>query len=76
VLREAAWMTVSGVAIGVAGALALGRVVASLLYGLKAWDPMTFAVSALLLILVALGASWIPARRAAGVDPIQALRHE
>jgi ABC-type lipoprotein release transport system permease subunit len=43
---------------------------------LKSWDPMTFAVSALLLILVALGASWIPARRAAGVDPIQALRHE
>src|SRR3984957_4066903 len=76
VLREAAWMTLSGVAIGVAGALALGRVVASLLYGLKAWDPMTFALSALLLILVALGASWIPARRAAGVDPIQALRHE
>jgi predicted permease len=76
VMREAAWMTLSGVAIGVAGALALGRVVASLLYGLKAWDPMTFAVSALLLILVALGASWIPARRAAGVDPIQALRHE
>ena len=76
VLREAAWMTLSGVAVGVAGALALGRVVASLLYGLKSWDPMTFAASALLLILVALGASWIPARRAAGVDPIRALRHE
>jgi ABC-type antimicrobial peptide transport system permease subunit len=76
VLREAAGMTLSGVAVGVAGALALGRVVASLLYGLKAWDPMTFAASALLLILVALGASWIPARRAAGVDPIRALRHE
>jgi predicted permease len=76
VLREAAWMTLSGVAVGVAGALALGRVVASLLYGLKSRDPMTFAASALLLILVALGASWIPARRAAGVDPIRALRHE
>ena len=76
VLREAAWMTLSGVAAGVAGALALGRVVASLLYGLKPWDPTTFAASALLLILVALAASWIPARRAAGVDPIRALRHE
>ena len=76
VLREAAWMTLSGVAVGVAAALALGRIVASLLYGLKPWDPITFAASALLLILVALGASWIPARRAAGVDPIQALRHE
>ncbi len=60
----------------VAAALALGRIVASLLYGLKPRDPITFAASALLLILVALGASWIPARRAAGVDPIQALRHE
>jgi predicted permease len=76
VLREATWMTLSGVAAGVAGALALGRVVSSLLYGLKSWDPATFAVSATLLILVALGASWIPARRAARVDPIRALRHE
>jgi predicted permease len=76
VLCEAAWMTALGVAVGVGGALALGRVVASMLYGLKSWDPVTFAVSAALLILVALGASWIPARRAAGVDPIRALRHE
>jgi ABC-type antimicrobial peptide transport system permease subunit len=67
---------VSGVAAGVAGALALGRVVASLLYGLKSWDPATFAASATVLIVVALGASWIPARRAARVDPIRALRHE
>ncbi len=76
VLHEAAWMTLSGVAAGMAAALALGRVVASLLYGLKSWDPLTFAASATLLILVALGASWIPARRAARVDPIRALRHE
>jgi predicted permease len=76
VLREAAWMTLLGVAAGVGGALALGRVVASLLYGLKPWDPGTFAVSATMLVLVALAASWIPARRAAGVDPIRALRHE
>jgi predicted permease len=76
VLREAAWMTLWGVAAGVCGALALGRVVASLLYGLKPWDPATFAVSATVLILVALAAGWIPARRAAGVDPIRALRHE
>jgi ABC-type antimicrobial peptide transport system permease subunit len=76
VLREAAWMTLFGVAVGVGGAMALGRVVGSLLYGLKWWDPATFAGSATLLILVALAASWIPARRAAGVDPIRALRHE
>jgi predicted permease len=76
VLREAAWMTLLGVAAGVCGALALGRVVASLLYGLKPWDPATFAVSATVLVLVALAAGWVPARRAAGVDPIRALRHE
>ena len=76
VLREAAWITSSGVAMGVAAALALGRVVASLLYGLSPWDPITFACAALLLMLVAVGASWIPAHRAARVDPIQALRHE
>jgi ABC-type antimicrobial peptide transport system permease subunit len=65
-----------GVVAGVAGALALGRLVASMLYGLKAWDPATFVSASALLILVALAASWIPARRAAGVDPMRALRHE
>ena len=56
--------------------VALGRLVASMLYGLKSWDPATYAGSAAMLILVALAATWIPARRAAGVDPIRALRHE
>jgi ABC-type antimicrobial peptide transport system permease subunit len=50
VLREAAWMTLLGVAAGACSALALGRVVASLLYGLKPWDPATFAVSAIVLV--------------------------
>ena len=76
ILREAWWVAFLGVLAGVGGALGLARVVASLLYGLKAWDPGTFAGSAALLILVALGASWIPARRAGKVDPIRALRHE
>jgi predicted permease len=76
VIGEASWMAAIGVAAGVAGALALGRVIASMLYGLKAWDPATILVSATLLIVVALAASWIPARRAAGVDPMRALRHE
>jgi predicted permease len=76
VLREASWMAAIGVAAGVAGALVLGRLIASMLYGLKAWDPPTFAGSAMLLIGVALAASWIPARRAAAVDPMRALRHE
>ena len=50
--------------------------ITSLLYGLKAWDPATLAGAAGLLALTALAASWIPARRAAGVDPIRALRNE
>jgi ABC-type antimicrobial peptide transport system permease subunit len=69
-------MVAIGVIAGVGGALALGRLVANMLYGLKAWDPATFVGSATLLILVAFGASWIPARRAASVDPMSALRHE
>jgi len=76
VLAEASLLAVIGVVAGVAGALGLGRVIASLLYGLKAWDPATLIGSAALLILVALVAGWIPARRAAGVDPMRALRHE
>jgi hypothetical protein len=55
VLREAAWMTLLGVAAGVCGALALGGAVASMLYGLKAWDPATFAGSATMLIFSGAG---------------------
>ena len=76
VLGEASWVTLIGVAAGMAGALAMGQVIASMLYGLKSWDPVTLAGAAALLIAVALGASWVPARRAAGVDPMRALRHE
>jgi len=76
VLGEASWMTALGIVVGVGGALALGRLIASMLYGLKPWDPVTYVGTVLLLGLVALGATWIPARRAAGVDPMRALRHE
>jgi ABC-type lipoprotein release transport system permease subunit len=54
----------------------MGRLIASMLYGLRSWYPITFAASAALLIAVAMAASWIPARRAAGVNPMRALRHE
>jgi predicted permease len=76
VLGEASWIVVIGAVVGLGGATALGRVIASMLFGLKGWDPATFAIAGTLLILVALAASWIPARRAAGVDPMRALRHE
>jgi predicted permease len=76
VLGEAGWMTVIGIVAGLGAALALGRVITSLLYGLKAWDPSTLASAAAVLLLVALAASWLPARRAARIDPMKALRHE
>jgi putative ABC transport system permease protein len=50
--------------------------IGSLLYGVKAWDPLTYTSVALLLVLVTLIACWLPARRAAKTDPLAALRHE
>ena len=65
-----------GLVIGAAAALAGGRVVSSFLYGVTAADPATFVGVSLLLACVAAAASWLPARRAARVDPMVALRHE
>jgi len=76
VLGEALWMTALGIVAGLAAALGLGRLIASQLYGLRSWDPLTLAATAGLLVLVTLTASWMPASRAAAVDPSQALRAE
>jgi ABC-type antimicrobial peptide transport system permease subunit len=65
-----------GVACGLAGAVALTRVLGSLLFGVNPVDPLTYAVVSLGLIAAAIGASYIPALRAMGVDPVEALRAE
>jgi putative ABC transport system permease protein len=66
----------AGIALGIAGALAAARLIASLLFGVTASDPLTFAAIAIWMTLVALAVCWIPARRAMSVDPIVALRYE
>jgi ABC-type antimicrobial peptide transport system permease subunit len=76
ILRESTWLTTIGIVGGAGGALGLTRLVKSMLYGIQPGDPLTFSTGILILIAVALAASWIPARRAARVQPMDALRHE
>jgi len=76
VLRQVGWMTLIGGIVGLAGAVGLGRLSQSLLFELKGHDPVVLAVSAVLLVLVALGAGLIPALRASRIDPMLALRYE
>jgi predicted permease len=76
VLRETGWLAGIGVVLGLGATLALVRLIASMLYGLKPWDPVTLGCSTLLLLAVAFIAGWIPAQRASRVEPIDALRSE
>jgi ABC-type antimicrobial peptide transport system permease subunit len=76
ILRESSWLAIAGIVVGVSAALLLTRLVKSMLYGIQPYDPLTLSAGVLLLLAVALAASWIPARRAAGVQPMDALRHE
>lgn len=76
ILIEGLGVALIGTALGLAAALAFSHMMADYVYGIGAADPLTLALASLLLILVALLASYIPARRAAKVDPIVALRYE
>jgi len=76
VLREALVLALFGIAIGIPSALMATRFIASMLFGISASDLQTITVVSLLLLLVALFAGFLPARRASGVDPAVALRTE
>jgi putative ABC transport system permease protein len=76
VVGQGAKLALAGVAIGIAGGLMLTRLMSGLLYGVQATDPLTYGAVAILLMLVALAACFLPARRAMLVDPIVALRYE
>jgi ABC-type antimicrobial peptide transport system permease subunit len=76
VLRQVGMMTLIGGVIGIAGAVGLGKGAESLLYQLQGYDPIVFATAVVLLVLVALGAGYLPALRASRIDPMTALRYE
>jgi ABC-type antimicrobial peptide transport system permease subunit len=74
IVQQGARVALAGIAIGLATALAGSRLIESLLYGVSSRDVGVFAATALMLLTVALFACWLPARRAARLDPLQALR--
>jgi predicted permease len=76
ILRESGWLAAAGILFGVGAALGLTRLVKAMLFGIAPYDPPTMGIAVLVLLLVALASSWIPARRAAGTQPMEALRHE
>ncbi|AXC12765.1 protein of unknown function DUF214 [Acidisarcina polymorpha] len=76
VLRDSLWLTAAGIALGIPAAAAVGRALASTLYGVQPYDAANMILAALCVALVAVAASIVPARRAAGVNPLTALRSE
>jgi putative ABC transport system permease protein len=76
VLGHSLWWTLTGVAIGIVSSVGLLRLLGTLLYGVTASDPIVLSAVSLLLVLVALCASYVPARRALRVDPVSALRND
>jgi ABC-type antimicrobial peptide transport system permease subunit len=76
VVRQGMTLAIIGVVIGTGAAFALTRLIASFLYGVKAWDPLVFIAVPITLAAVALAATWVPAQRASKLNPMEALRVE
>jgi predicted permease len=76
ILRESAWIALGGIVVGATGAFFAVRVMKSLLFGVSPFDPVTAAAAVLVLVSTATFAAWLPARRAASIEPMQALRAE
>ena len=76
IMKEAGWLIGVGLGVGLAGAFATGALIRSLLFGTNAWDALTLASVAVMLGVCALMASFLPARRAAWVNPVEALHAE
>jgi ABC-type antimicrobial peptide transport system permease subunit len=76
VMRNALWLAAFGLLIGIPLALGLNQILRRFLFGVKPHDPVTIVASIILLLIIAAIAAWLPARRAAKVDPMEALRYE
>ena len=76
ILTQSMWMIFVGVGVGIAGALVAGRLLERSVAGVKSLEPLTFALMVAVLILAALFASYVPARRASRIDPMRALRQD
>jgi putative ABC transport system permease protein len=76
VVRQGMVLAIVGVALGIGGGIGLTRLIRSMLFGVSATDPLTFALITAIIVAVALLACYVPARRAARVDPMVALRDE
>ena len=76
VIGQGLRLTIAGVVLGLLGAFGITRVMTSMLVGVEPTDPATFASIAVLFVMIAAVACWLPARRAAGLDPSAALREE
>jgi len=76
VMGQAGWLTLTGLAVGMAGAVGVATLIRKMLFGVATWDAATLTAVAALLGAAAMAASFLPARRAASVDPVEALRSE